>query len=755
VVRTVRVRLELDRTDFKQGLHDAANDTRSFDGEVKTLGESAGKTGVELKDTGTSAKKLGDDAKTSARDVDAMGTSLRKTGDESQKTSRNVVEFSDSTKRAGDGLAQLKTHLAETEAQYKTLKQQFVTTGNTSLLGDVKKAERDVQSLKGLVSNTFAAAEETGIAAGTNAAGAWIKSNPLIAGAIAAGITLGGPAIAASVLGILGGGTLALGIYAAVHDPAVSAAWKDLGSEAKSGLLGAAASLDQPLIDAAARLRTAFSSSVLPGLARDFSVLAPEVRQLADGIAGLATHAMPGFNAAIAASGPLLEEISADLPRMGDALSSFLTSVAAGGPGAVAFFHDLVTAVDGVVIGIGKFVEAGSMVYELLHKLNINPFVDMLPGIGSVVHILDALGISAGGAKGKFTELGSAADQSAVGLGAAYQSLSQVQLGAVLAADDFSRLSAQIRQTAQTSDLLAGQMSDRVLNAMLSLDQASLTFAQSLTQVSQAIRQNGHELDIHTEKGQANRSAVLSAVAANIRQYDALIQAGVGAQDAAAAYDQNTAALVHQMRQAGLTQGQIDGLIGKYRNVPDQVNTDIILHGLTQAISDLNTTLRLINGIPAQRTSNINVVTHYSTIGGLPGLTSTAALLHHQAKGGVVAYAAGGVDYKASSGILAPSDPGTILAGEPQTGGEAFVPRMGISNERGLALANVAAGWHGGHVVADGPRGGGGYQPVAFAPTYQITVSSAVGTTPAAQGKAIVSAIKAFEKDNSAYWRGG
>jgi hypothetical protein len=41
MVRTVRVRLELDRNDFKQGLRDAANDTRTFDGEVKTLGKDA------------------------------------------------------------------------------------------------------------------------------------------------------------------------------------------------------------------------------------------------------------------------------------------------------------------------------------------------------------------------------------------------------------------------------------------------------------------------------------------------------------------------------------------------------------------------------------------------------------------------------------------------------------------------------------------------------------------------------------------
>jgi hypothetical protein len=42
----------------------------------------------------------------------------------------------------------------------------------------------------------------------------------------------------------------------------------------------------------------------------------------------------------------------------------------------------------------------------------------------------------------------------------------------------------------------------------------------------------------------------------------------------------------------------------------------------------------------------------------------------------------------------------TVLYGERGTGVEAFIPRDGISAERGLAIADVAAGWHGGRVVA-------------------------------------------------------
>jgi uncharacterized protein YoxC len=90
VVRTVRVRLELDRNDYKQGLRDAANDMRTFDAEVKTLGRDTERTSVNLKDTSTTARKLGDDVKKSSRDVDALGTSAKKLGDEVEKTGNKV-----------------------------------------------------------------------------------------------------------------------------------------------------------------------------------------------------------------------------------------------------------------------------------------------------------------------------------------------------------------------------------------------------------------------------------------------------------------------------------------------------------------------------------------------------------------------------------------------------------------------------------------------------------------------------------------
>jgi hypothetical protein len=50
-----------------------------------------------------------------------------------------------------------------------------------------------------------------------------------------------------------------------------------------------------------------------------------------------------------------------------------------------------------------------------------------------------------------------------------------------------------------------------------------------------------------------------------------------------------------------------------------------------------------------------------------------------------------------------PTDPGTLLVGEPQTGGEWLIPRQGISQMRAAWLGQNAMGGYGLDVV---PRGG-------------------------------------------------
>jgi hypothetical protein len=73
------------------------------------------------------------------------------------------------------------------------------------------------------------------------------------------------------------------------------------------------------------------------------------------------------------------------------------------------------------------------------------------------------------------------------------------------------------------------------------------------------------EIEIHTEEGRETRAAVLVLVSANLNLYVSEVAARVA--EATANYQANTCSLVDRMRASGLTEAQIDELIGKYREV--------------------------------------------------------------------------------------------------------------------------------------------------------------------------------------------
>ncbi len=183
----------------------------------------------------------------------------------------------------------------------------------------------------------------------------------------------------------------------------------------------------------------------------------------------------------------------------------------------------------------------------------------------------------------------------------------------------------------------------KVFGILIDKDRGVLDFAEAQDKLSDSLKKNGDAFKINTEKGRDNRDAILDAVSANEKLYEANINSGVSAQDAAAQYDQNTAALERQLQKAGYTKQEIDDLIGKYRGIPGKVDTEIATHGLTQALTDLADLIRTIYNIPTTR--DIYVKTHF--IGG-----------QGQSRGGE--YRTGGIKGAATGG---PQD-GLTMVGE-------------------------------------------------------------------------------------------
>ncbi|MBO0881697.1 MAG: hypothetical protein J2P17_15420, partial [Mycobacterium sp.] len=139
-----------------------------------------------------------------------------------------------------------------------------------------------------------------------------------------------------------------------------------------------------------------------------------------------------------------------------------------------------------------------------------------------------------------------------------------------------------------------------------------------------------------------------------------------------------------------------------YRGVPDKVDTNIAINGLTDAINDLDTLLRQINGLHDKTiTINEHVYTYQDPANTFHG------------------YALGGMRRAAVGMYIPPRDPGTVLVGEPQTGGEMLTPLRGISQAAAMMQTKVIGDAYGFDVV---PRHGGGGST-----SINITVSASGG----------------------------
>jgi hypothetical protein len=755
MVRTVRVRLELDRDSFKQGLRDSAASMRTFDGDVKTLGKDAERTGVELKDTGAKAKQLGDDVKRSSRDVDGLGASVKRTGDESAKTKEKVTGLGTETGKTRVQMVNLTSEIDKTKAALKALGDEFARGGEVDVnrirslsteLSRLQRArdqlnKRDVGSkgiLGGLLGSSVNNSDITALMAKQGAAGGSAFGDGFLAAlkpfALPAALVIGPPLVAAlgavvsgAALGTVGLGAIAAGIAAQFNDPKVRGSVTDLGNYVLAQFRGLTAGFVDRFSSGIAALKREMSP-LWSDLQAGFRSLDPYVAnllaRLGEGLAQLG----PGLGRALQAAGPVLGAISKNIPTLLNGINIFFDEISKGGKGAAEAIDMIMKTISALIVVTGTALRGLSNAFDFMVQGmdKVTGILAKIPGIGEPWKLLHGY---VHGVATSFDETKLSADGATGPLNNVRDSLAGIGLGATLTANEFGTLSSKISATATTSDALAGAMSDKLLGSMMSLDQATLGFAQSQNQLIDATNRNGTELDIATDKGQANRQAILGVVAANIRNYDALIQAGAGADFAAAQYDDNTRSLEEQLRQAGFTQGAIDDLIGKYRGVPATVDTDIKTYGLQEAINSLDDAIRLANNLDG-RVSVITIEERHRTTytNDIPPSQFFKGIAH----GGVVSYAQGGVhdykmslrpDYTARSGLLKPSNPGTILAGEPSTGGEVFGPRLGVSHERGLQLAGVLAGWHGGMVVKAGPMGGGGGGTQTVVHEHHVTVA--------------------------------
>lgn len=129
---------------------------------------------------------------------------------------------------------------------------------------------------------------------------------------------------------------------------------------------------------------------------------------------------------------------------------------------------------------------------------------------------------------------------------------------------------------------------DRLIGSNLSAEQASLRAEEAHASLTGTLKENGATLDIHSEKGRANREAITSAADAALAHVEALKEQGASTDEVNFFLSTHVERLKETMRQAGLTEDEINSYITTLGLTPDNIATIVQLNGVAEAEEQLN-----------------------------------------------------------------------------------------------------------------------------------------------------------------------
>jgi hypothetical protein len=624
--------------------------------EVKIVVTVDGPVGDGFEKARTKSKTFGDGVK---QDLDKAG---KASSDFDRLVTRNLKDGETAFQSAGRSAEELR-------GKVDKLRQDFKSTGNQGIFGDLTAAEGDLRKLEGFMS----AMEPEFRARGR-------KLGKATGDGMLEGIPLG-----------IGKGAMALGgLFVKLVDkiaPDVAAEAAKLGEKAGKAMAdglasaGDAVAQDAPLLfspegAAGAAILAVVGGALAPALGA--AVGAAVTFALGAGMVGAAAFLLRDEPAIRAAGHRLKEDLLGDLTSGASVLAGPLEK-------AINILDSITNKIDfgrmfaGLAPALAPLAHAlGSILYSLTQGLgNVGNTFGKIFSDPSMEHTLQGLGTDLQalfdtaarhgpeievtlkvifglieeiiGAVNMLINVGAffatpltwfdkgtgGAERFAAAATDAALALHGAASAASVAAPTIQDLMSQLSATTETFDTLAGAATDKLMAGLLGLDMATNNFNKSLVTLGDTLVANGGHLSAHvaalkkSETGaQQNKDAVLAVVQANLQVYDSMISVGISAKDAAAKYDANTKALEDQLRAAGYTTKQIHALVGQYEGVPGKVNSVLAIQGLTTAIDHLTTLLALINGIPR----DVYVTTHVST----RQITDKRNSAHHAA-GGIAA----------------------------------------------------------------------------------------------------------------------
>jgi len=139
----------------------------------------------------------------------------------------------------------------------------------------------------------------------------------------------------------------------------------------------------------------------------------------------------------------------------------------------------------------------------------------------------------------------------------------------------------------------------------LAAAEASDAFQKTINNLSTNLAEGSRQLTGNSDAAIQNRAAIFGAIEAAMQHSKALVDSGVSATDAKAAFDQHTAAIVAAAVAAGFDKDQVVALINSLSLIPPDVKSQVTTPGVLQSTTDVKALLTQIGLLPDQTNSNI------------------------------------------------------------------------------------------------------------------------------------------------------
>jgi tape measure domain-containing protein len=237
-------------------------------------------------------------------------------------------------------------------------------------------------------------------------------------------------------------------------------------------------------------------------------------------------------------------------------------------------------------------------------------------------------------------------------------------------------------------------------NGTLDVSQAQVQFSQAVADATKAAKDNGATLDLNTQKGRDNQSALNGMVSSIGGLLSAQAAQGASEDDLKATMESGRQQFIAVAEQMGLNETQANNLADSYGLIPANVATLMQANGFDTSEAAAKRVKDAIDQVPSNKGVSVTVDAYgaFRTLDELNSYLNQLGNKEISVGGGAAGYygfrqANGGVvDYFARGGMSENHVAQIASAGsmrvwaEPETGGEAYIPLAASKRQRSLSI---------------------------------------------------------------------